>query len=52
MIGKFINLIWFCYWVFLFFMLFLLILKIYEDENDDFGNKYIFYCIVRSFFGI
>lgn len=45
MIGQFINSTRFCHWV---PSPLLPISKIYEDENDDSGNKHIFYCIVRS----
>lgn len=48
MIGQFINSTRFCHWVHSPLMLPLPISKIYEDENDDSGNKHIFYCIVRS----
>lgn len=48
MIGQFINSTRFCHWVPSPLMLLLPISKIYEDENDDSGNKHIFYCIVRS----
>lgn len=48
MIGQFINSTRFCHWVPSSLMLLLPISKIYEDENDDSGNKHILYRIVRS----
>lgn len=43
MIGQFINSTRFCHWVPSPLMLPLPVSKIYEDENDDSGNKHIYF---------